>query len=145
MSLPSGRRDNLSRQAENKFSIGAGVWLSAFAGWLVPGLGHVGQGRLLKGLVGGLAILALFAVGVALGGHVYSLRDTSEGLLSTLFGFCDLGSGLLYIASRATGFAVNEQPELATSEYGNVFMMVAGLLNFILALDAFDIGAGRKS
>jgi hypothetical protein len=135
----------LNRGAENKATIGTGVWLAAIAGWLVPGLGHIWQGRLLKGLVGGLAILALFATGVTLGGHVYSLRDTSEGLLSTLFGFCDLGSGLLYIASRATGFAVNERPELATSEYGNVFMMVAGLLNFILALDAFDVGAGRKS
>ncbi len=125
--------------------ISTSTWLSALAGWLVPGLGHILQGRLLKGALGGLAILLLFALGVALGGHVYGLWDTSEGLLSTLFGFCDLGSGLLYIASRATGFAVREQPELATSEYGNVFMMVAGLLNFILALDAFDIGAGRKS
>ncbi len=122
----------------------AGVWLAACAGWLVPGLGHIGQGRLLKGAVGGLAILLLFGIGLTLGGHVYSLTDNSEGLLSTLFAFCNMGSGLLYLASRATGFAVTERPELSTSEYGNVLMMVAGLLNFILALDAFDIGAGRK-
>jgi hypothetical protein len=135
----------LSKEALEVKTISMSTWLSTLAGWLVPGLGHILQGRLLKGALGGLAILLLFALGVALGGHVYGLWDTSEGLLSTLFGFCDLGSGLLYIASRATGFAVREQPELATSEYGNVFMMVAGLLNFILALDAFDIGAGRKS
>jgi hypothetical protein len=135
----------LSKEALEVKPISTSTWLAALAGWLVPGLGHIGQGRLLKGSLGGLSILLLFALGVALGGHVYGLWDTSEGLLSTLFGFCDLGSGLLYIASRATGFAVKEQPELATSEYGNVFMMVAGLLNFILALDAFDIGAGRKS
>ncbi len=125
--------------------IGPGVWLTALAGWLVPGLGHIGQGKLVKGAVGGLAIILMFAIGVWMGGHVYSLTDNSEGLLSTLFAFCDMGSGLLYIGSKATGFAVTERPELATSEYGNVFMMVAGLLNFILALDAFDIGAGRKS
>jgi hypothetical protein len=135
----------LSKEALEVRPISTSAWLAALAGWLVPGLGHLMQGRLLKGALGGLAILVLFALGVALGGHVYGLWDTSEGLLSTLFGFCDLGSGLLYIASRATGFAVREQPELATSEYGNVFMMIAGLLNFILALDAFDIGAGRKS
>ena len=135
----------MSRETEKSRTITTSTWLTALAGWLVPGLGHIGQGRLLKGALGGLAILLLFALGVALGGHVYGLWDTSEGLLSTLFGFCDLGSGLLYLASRVTGFATNEQPELATSEYGNVFMMVAGLLNFILALDAFDIGAGRKS
>lgn len=130
--------------AENISPIPTTTWLVALVGWLVPGLGHILQGRILKGVLGGLAVLLLFALGVTLGGHLYGLWDTSEGLLSTLFGFCDLGSGLLYLASRATGFAVREQPELATSEYGNVFMMVAGLLNFILALDAFDIGAGRK-
>ena len=134
----------MSKEAREMGAIPASAWLSALAGWLVPGLGHVLQGRLLKGALGGLAVILLFALGVALGGHVYSLWDTSEGLLSTLFGFCDLGSGILYLASRATGFALREQPELATSEYGNVFMMVSGLLNFILALDAFDIGAGRK-
>jgi hypothetical protein len=134
----------LSIEAGKVREIPVSTWLAAVAGWLVPGLGHIGQGRLLKGALGGLAVILLFGLGVALGGHVYSLWDTSEGLLSTLFGFCDLGSGLLYLASRATGFAMREQPELATSEYGNVFMMVAGLLNFILALDAFDIGAGRK-
>jgi hypothetical protein len=139
------RGGDLSREAEEFKTIPIGIWLAAVAGWLVPGLGHIGQGRILKGVLGGLGIILLFALGVALGGHVYSLWDTSEGLLSTLFGFCDLGSGLLYIGSRAMGFAVKEQPELATSEYGNVFMMVAGLLNFILALDAFDIGAERKS
>ena len=134
----------MSREVSEVRPISASTWLAAIAGWLVPGLGHVIQGRVLKGVLGGLAVLLLFGLGVALGGHVYGLWDTSEGLLSTLFGFCDLGSGLLYIASRATGFAMREQPELATSEYGNVFMMVAGLLNFILALDAFDVGAGRK-
>lgn len=86
-----------------------------------------------------------FLTGAYLGGHLYSFQDSSEGLLSILFGFCNLGSGLLYLFSRMSGFAVNEQPALATSEYGNVFLMAAGLLNFILALDAFDIGAGRKS
>jgi hypothetical protein len=134
-----------SRDVKGHEPIRAGVWLAAVAGWLVPGLGHIGQGRLLKGALGGLAILLLFMLGVGMGGHVYSLTDNSEGLLSTLFAFCNMGSGLLYLASRVTGFALAEQPELATSEYGNVFMMVAGLLNFILALDAFDIGAGRKS
>ena len=32
----------------------------------------------------------------------------------------------------------------ATDEYCNTFMFVAGLLNFVVILDAFDIGMGRK-
>jgi hypothetical protein len=121
------------------------AWLMALIAWLIPGLGHVGQGRILRGALGGATVLAFFLFGVALGGHIYGLRDTSEGLLSSLFGFCDLGSGLLCLGSKASGLAVTEHPQLSTSEYGNVFLMVAGLLNFILALDAFDIGAGRKA
>lgn len=114
-------------------------------GWLIPGLGHVGQGRVLRGALGGATVILMFLCGVALGGHIYGLLDTSEGLLSSLFGFCDLGSGLLCLGSKFLGLAVKERPQLSTSEYGNVFMMVAGLLNFILSLDAFDIGVGRKS
>ena len=87
----------------------------------------------------------IFVLGIMIGGHIYGLRETNEGLLSSLFGLCDLGSGILYLLSRLTGLAVNERPEQATAEYGSVFLMVAGLLNLILALDAFDIRAGRKS
>lgn len=119
-------------------------WLIGFISWLVPGLGHVLQGRILKGVLGGVTVLLMFVVGVQIGGHIYGVRDTSEGLLSSLFGLCDIGSGLLYIVSRFAGFAVNERPDQATAEYGSVFLMVAGLLNLIMALDAFDIRVGRK-
>lgn len=123
----------------------ARAWLLALIGWLVPGLGHLGQGRVSRGALGGATVLLMFLTGAALGGHIYGLRDTSEGLLSSLFGFCDLGSGILCLGSKLFGLAVTERPQLSTSEYGNVFLMVSGLLNFILALDAFDIGAGRKA
>jgi hypothetical protein len=120
-------------------------WLIGFISWLVPGLGHILQGRTVRGLVSGGTILLIFVLGIMIGGHIYGLRETNEGLLSSLFGLCDLGSGILYLLSRLTGLAVNERPEQATAEYGSVFLMVAGLLNLILALDAFDIRAGRKS
>ena len=31
-----------------------------------------------------------------------------------------------------------------TYEYGNSFLIVAGLLNFLVMLDAFDVAMGRK-
>jgi hypothetical protein len=124
---------------------GSSPWLIGFISWLIPGLGHLMQGRINRGILGGATILILFILGVLIGGHIYGLKDTSEGLLSSLFGLCDLGSGLIYLFARLAGFAANERPEQATSEYGSVFLMVAGLLNLILALDAFDIRAGRKS
>jgi hypothetical protein len=120
-------------------------WFIGFISWLVPGLGHVLQGRSFRGIVSGATILLMFVLGILIGGHIYGLKETNEGLLSSLFGLCDLGSGLLYLFARLAGLAVNERPEQATAEYGSVFLMVAGLLNLILALDAFDIRAGRKS
>ena len=87
----------------------------------------------------------MFAVGVYLGGHLYGAGDETTGLLSYVFALCDLGTGLFYFGARAAGIAVKEQPSLSTAEYGNVFLMVAGLLNYLLALDAFDIAARRKS
>jgi hypothetical protein len=120
-------------------------WLIGFISWLVPGLGHLLQGRILRGALSGGTVLLMFALGILIGGHIYGLRETDEGLLSSLFGLCDLGSGLLYLTARFAGLGVNERPEQATAEYGSVFLMVSGLLNLILALDAFDIRAGRKS
>lgn len=120
-------------------------WLVGFLAWLIPGLGHLIQGRVLRGIVGCLTVLLMFILGVSIGGHIYGLRETGEGLLSSLFGLCDMGSGILYLLAKFAGLAVNERPEQVTSEYGSVFLMVAGLLNLILALDAFDIRVGRKA
>ena len=120
-------------------------WLIGFLAWLVPGLGHFIQGRVLRGVASSLTIILMFILGVSIGGHIYGLRETGEGLLSSLFGLCDMGSGILYLLAKFAGLAVNERPEQVTSEYGSVFLMVAGLLNLILALDAFDIRVGRKA
>lgn len=120
-------------------------WLIGSLSWLIPGLGHFLQGRLLRGALSCATILLMFVLGASIGGHIYGLRESNEGLLASLFGLCDMGSGLLYLGSKLLGVAVNERPEQATSEYGSVFLMVAGLLNLILALDAFDIRVGRKA
>jgi hypothetical protein len=120
-------------------------WLVGFLAWLIPGLGHLIQGRVLRGVVSSLTIILMFVLGISIGGHIYGLRETGEGLLSSLFGLCDMGSGILYLLSKFAGLGINERPEQATSEYGSVFLMVAGLLNLILALDAFDIRVGRKA
>jgi hypothetical protein len=66
------------------------------------------------------------------------------GFLAYVFGFCDLGTGALYLLSLAADIAVVDHSQLATSEYGDRFLMVAGLLNYLCMLDAFDIAVGRK-
>src|SRR5436309_15564455 len=119
----------------------ANAWVMGSLAWLVPGLGHVAQGRAVKGLIGGMAVISMFITGAFIGGHIYSLQDTSEGLLSSLYGLCDIGTGLVYFAARMSGFALSEQPQRALSEYGSVFCVVAGLLNYTMPLAAFDLSA----
>lgn len=112
--------------------------------WLVPGLGHVSLGLIAQGVLLGAVVWALFFMGVVLGGHLHIVSGADSGILSRIFWFCNLGNGLLFLVSGYAGIAVQESPKEQFSEYGNVFLVAAGLLNYFLMLDAFDTAAGRK-
>ena len=56
----------------------------------------------------------------------------------------NLGAGLIYIVCLVANIGFAEQAQRLTYEYGNTFLLVAGLLNYLCMLDAFDIAAGRK-
>lgn len=127
------------------------AWMMGLAGWLVPGLGHLLQGKWARALLLGGAVWACFIGGFLMGGHLYKFTGTEQGAASLLqippmVG--DLGTGLLYIVCWMLnyGFAHEaQQAALPTFEYGWTFLLVAGLLNYLAMLDAFDIAAGRKS
>jgi hypothetical protein len=55
----------------------------------------------------------------------------------------DLGVGLPYFVARALGYGAGSVIAV-TYEYGNTFLVVAGLLNTLVAIDAYDISMGRK-
>jgi len=56
----------------------------------------------------------------------------------------DLCSGVLYFVSRAAGLGA--QPiQTTVADYGTKFIVVAGLLNIIAAVDAHNLRTGRKS
>jgi hypothetical protein len=121
-------------------------YLVGIGAWLVPGLGHLILGKIGRSLLLGGAVLTMFLLGLLLGGHLFSLQNASEvGLLAYVYGFCDVGLGLLYFLSSLLGIAVTDKAQLPTAEYGNIFMMISGLLNFLAALDAFDLSVRRKS
>ncbi|HEX8179845.1 MAG TPA: DUF6677 family protein [Pyrinomonadaceae bacterium] len=124
----------------------AKAWLAGILAWLVPGGGHLLLGRYGRGLLLGGVVYLLYIVGLLLGGHLYGPHNADEtGLLAYVFGLCDLGSGLLYLTCLWGGIGLVDQASRATAEYGNIFIMVAGLLNYLLALDAYDLSAGRKA
>ena len=109
--------------------------------WLVPGAGHLMQGRRQKGLVFLIALPAMFVIGLALKGRlgpfVFSeplvglaaVANLGMGLPYFIAWFLDLGKGVVTAASY---------------EYGNTFLIVSGLLNTLVAIDAYDVRLGRK-
>lgn len=128
----------------------ANAWLMGVAAWAVPGAGHFLQGRWVRGLIIAAAICGMFLTGLVFGGHLFGLGGGAEGsskLLQLPPTIANLGTGVLYLLCWAsnTGFSESaEYARLATFEYGNTFLLVAGLLNYLAMLDAFDIAAGRK-
>jgi hypothetical protein len=121
------------------------AWLIGLAAWAVPGLGHVLQRRWLRGLLLGGAVWVMFLIGLSLGGHLFTVTDHGLAALIQLLPMsANIGTGLLYLFCWLTNTGFAEQAQRLTYEYGNTFLLVAGLLNYLAALDAFDIAAGRK-
>ena len=54
-----------------------------------------------------------------------------------------MGSGGLYVAARLLGLGEGV-PAAPTYEYGYAYLIVAGLLNALVVLDAWDIATGQK-
>ncbi len=83
----------------------------------------------------------MFAVGLALDGRLFrlTLSEPVVGLLA----LADLGIGLLYGVATSLGFG-NGTVLAVTYEYGNTFLIVAGLLNLLVVIDACDVALGRK-
>ena len=114
----------------------------AVSAWLVPGLGHLMLGRTRRALTFFLVVTAMFALGLYLRGELFPL-DTSEPL-TFLAGLAEIGVGLPFFAARLLSMGSGEVTAL-TYEYGYTFCIVAGLLNMLIMLDAYDIAVGRKS
>jgi hypothetical protein len=115
--------------------------LVLLASWLVPGAGHLWFGRRQKGLIFLVALPLMFITGIWLQGRMFpfELSDPLVGLAAV----ANLGIGATWFIARALDLGAGVVTA-ATYEYGNTFMIVAGLLNFMVMLDAFDIGMGRK-
>jgi TM2 domain-containing membrane protein YozV len=111
------------------------------ASWAIPGAGHIWLGRKAKGLILMVAVPAMFAIGLALHGRLFPF-DMSEPLVC-LAALADLGIGGVYFLASALGLGAGDV-RAVTYEYGNAFLIVAGLLNLLVIIDAYDIAVGRK-
>jgi hypothetical protein len=114
--------------------------LLCLASWAVPGAGHLWLGR-RKGLVFLVALPFMFVMGLVLEGRLFPF-ELSQPLVA-LAAAADLGAGLPYVVARVLGYGSGNVVAV-TYEYGNSFLIVAGLLNALVVLDAYDIALGRK-
>lgn len=115
--------------------------LVLLAGWLVPGAGHFLLRKWIRGALLFASILAMFSIGIALHGKIYS--PNTGDLLDVLNFVGDLGAGVLYALARALDLGASTV-QVTVADYGTKFIVVAGLLNVIAAVDAHSLATGRK-
>ena len=109
--------------------------------WLLPGAGHLIRKRWVRGALLMISVGMMFVLGVLMNGHVY--RPNGGDILDMLGFVGDLGAGGLYIVARAQGIGESVAAHVS-ADYGKIFIIVAGLLNFICVADAYHIAIGKK-
>jgi len=114
--------------------------------WFLPGSGHLLLGRIKRGIVIMTVVWLMFLIAVISGGAHYPGFEFKDGALLYLLNvFARLGNGLGAVVSFIiAGTPSPNVAALATFEYGGRFLEVAGLLNYLAAIDAVDISVGRK-
>jgi hypothetical protein len=118
-----------------------GLVLLCLASWAVPGVGHLWLGRRSKGIVFLIALPVMFALGLGLRGRLFPF-ELSDPLVC-LAALADVSVGITYFVATSLGYGTGDV-RAVTYEYGNAFLIVAGLLNLLVMIDAYDVAVGRK-
>jgi len=132
---------NLQAPAQAASRSSAMTAAALILGWLIPGAGHVLLGKYVRGVLLFISVSAMFIIGINLQGKIYT---PNTGDLLDILGFVgDLGAGILYLLARALDWG-HSSVQIALADYGTKFIVVAGLLNIISAVDAHSLANGRK-
>ena len=115
--------------------------VAPIVGWLIPGGGHFIQKRLIRGVLLLISVLSMFFIGIWMQGKIYT-ANTGD-ILEILSFVGDLGAGVFYFLAHAFGWGRGAIVN-ANANYGTVFIVVAGLLNIVSAVDAHQIAIGKK-
>jgi hypothetical protein len=109
--------------------------------WLVPGLGHVLLGRRSRAVVFFIVVVIAFLLGIALDGEL--ILPHAGDPLSYLAAIASVGNGVLFLVAHTVGLGQGVVTSPAY-EFGNTFLLTAGMMNLLLVLDVHDIGTGKK-
>jgi hypothetical protein len=135
-----GQREEAAKKSADAKANRLG-YMALIAGWLIPGAGHLLLKRWVRGALILASISCMFVLGILMGARLYA--PNTADLLDMLGFLGDLGSGLLYLVGH--GLGLGQAPvQVVTADYGAKFVVVAGLLNLISAVDAHSIAVGRK-
>jgi hypothetical protein len=108
------------------------IALLCTAAWAVPGAAHLWLRQYFKGLVFLVVLPLMFVIGLALQGRLFSFEPASPL------------AALAFLIAEALQLGAGQVTSV-TFEYANTFLIVAGLLNLLVILDAYDVAIGRKS
>lgn len=109
---------------------------------LVPGLGHFLVGQTRKAAIFFVVLITMFAIGLAFGGRL--LPFTTDEPLVFLGAAAQWVLLLPRVLAALAGLGAGDVVAV-TYEYGNTFLIVAGLLNALITLDVYDVATGRKA
>ena len=127
--------------AADRPATASNTYLICLVAWAVPGAGHLWLGRQQKGLTFLVTLILMFVSGLWLEGRIFPFEPKEP--LVALCALGDFGIGLPLVIAKAASLGAGRVVAI-TYEYGNAFMIAAGLLNMLVVLDAFDIAQGRK-
>jgi hypothetical protein len=115
--------------------------LTILAAWCVPGAGHAMVGQLRKAVVFLIVLTGMFVIGLQFGGQVFPFQiEEPLVFLGAAAQWAVAGPRLaVWLASAGVGDVTS-----VTYEAGNTFIIVAGLLNALVVLDALDQARGVK-
>lgn len=88
-----------------------------------------------------IVLPGMFALGLAMHGRIFPI-DFSQPLVA-LAALADIGAGAPYFIAKMLSYGAGNVIAV-TYEYGNTFLIVAGLLNTLVVIDAYDVAMGRK-
>jgi uncharacterized protein DUF6677 len=116
--------------------------LLGVAGWILPGLGHALQKMWGRALACFLTVAALVVIGAGMRGNLFT-ADGGDAFASLGY-LADLGAGSFYMLARSLE---THGPDVshADGDYGTRFLAVAGVLNLLAALHAYEAARGRKA
>ncbi|MEM8712716.1 MAG: DUF6677 family protein [Planctomycetota bacterium] len=112
---------------------------AALVGWLLPGAGHVMQGRKVRGAVAFVLVLLLFAVGCYLAGgtNLDRARHFYYWAGQSLLG------PVAFLTEIAHGHPVMDE-RVPYADAGVVLSSVAGMLNVLLLLDVYGYSDAKR-